>query len=172
MRGADRERLFVELYDQNRARLLRLCAGYLGSAADADDLFQDVMINVWNGLPAFRRESSASTWIYRIAVNTALMYRRAASRRAKVITTPVDALPDRAAPPEAGDNEQRLAQLHRAIAWLAPQDRICITLTLEGLSYKEIAEVTGMTVNHVGVRISRAKRALESSMKEHDGGTL
>lgn len=166
MTQAERERLFVELYEQNRSRLLRLCGGLVG-AANADDLFQDVMINVWNGLPRFRGESSPGTWIYRIAVNTALMFRRAAARRGPMVTDRAS-LSEIPAPPVRAD-DPRLAHLRAAIASLPPQDRICIVLMLEEFSYKEMADVTGMTVNHVGVRISRARRALELRMKELDG---
>ncbi len=171
--SSERERLFADLFETNRRRLLRLCAAYLGSAADADDLFQDVMINVWKGLPAFRRDADASTWIYRIAVNTALMSRRRVAREAAVIDRHRgDAVEAAVAEETSEDAEARVARLHRAIASLSPQDRICISLVLEGLSYKDIAAITGLSVNHVGVRISRAKRALRTRMKDTDRGSI
>ena len=166
MNAAERERLFADIFETNRSRLLRLCAAYLGSAAEAEDLFQDVMVNVWNGLPAFRRDASVSTWVYRIAVNTALMSRRSRARESVVIDRRGTPASEPAAPPPRVDHEHRMAALYRAIAALPPQERICITLLLDGLSYKEIAAITGITVNYVGVRISRARHALEARMKE------
>src|SRR5438270_566395 len=76
MTHADRERQFLELFERNKASIRRLCYGYLNSTSEADDLFQEVMTNVWNSLPKFRGEAKISTWVYRIAVNTALVYRK------------------------------------------------------------------------------------------------
>src|SRR5918912_264213 len=89
MTRAERERLFQELFAENRARIQRLCYGYLGPCGETEDLFQEIMANVWNSLPSFRGESRPSTWLYRIAVNTALIYRR--KRRA---TEPLPELHD------------------------------------------------------------------------------
>lgn len=168
MTRSERERLFQELFTANRSRIQRLCSGYLGSTADVEDLFQEIMINVWNSLPSFRGESLPGTWLYRIAVNTALMYRR--KRRP---SEPLSELRD----PTRGaqqnlEAEERLAALHAAIAALPDQDRLIMTLLLEGLSYKEIAEITGLTVNHVGVKISRAKTVLEEMLTEAHHGAL
>src|SRR5499427_3491752 len=76
MKHSERERLFLELFDRHRARIQRLCFGYLNSAAESEDLFQEIMTNVWNSLPGFRGDSQPGTWLYRVAVNTALMHRR------------------------------------------------------------------------------------------------
>jgi RNA polymerase sigma-70 factor, ECF subfamily len=168
MTRAERERLFQELLAENRARIQRLCYGYLGPGGDVDDLFQEVMINVWNSLPSFRGESQASTWLYRVAVNTALMHRR--KRRA------TEQLPELCDPARGAqqslEDQERLAALRSAIATLPDQDRLIITLLLEGLSYKEIAEITGLTVNHVGVKISRIKQTLEEMLTEAHHGPV
>jgi len=76
MNHAERERLFLDLFQENKSRIHRLCFAYLNSPADIDDLFQDIMTNLWNALPSFRGDSHPNTWLYRIAVNTALLYRR------------------------------------------------------------------------------------------------
>ena len=145
MNHAERERLFVELFEGNRASLRRLCYGYLSSASEVDDLFQEIMTNVWNSLPSFRAEAKISTWLYRIAVNTALIHRR--KRR-------------------PSERRERLDALHRAIARLGDQDRLIVSLLLEGLSYREIADITGITVNYVGVKLSRIKQTLEQMTTE------
>jgi RNA polymerase sigma-70 factor (ECF subfamily) len=166
MTYAERERLFVALFEQSRAGLRRLCYAYLNSASDVDDLFQEIMTNVWNNLPKFRGDAKLSTWVYRIAVNTALIHRR--RRR------PSEELSDmadyrRSVQQDLEQNEQ-LEALHRAIAQLGDQDRLVVSLLLEGLSYKEIAEVTGLTVNYVGVKISRIKDTLEQLISEVSHG--
>jgi RNA polymerase sigma-70 factor (ECF subfamily) len=168
MTRAERERLFHELFAENQPRIRRLCYGFLGPCPEVDDLFQDIMVNVWNSLPGFRGESRPSTWLYRIAVNSALIYRR--KRRA---TEPLPELcdPGRGAHQNL-EEEERLQALRAAIATLPDQDRLIITLLLEGLSYKEIAEITGLTVNHVGVKISRIKQVLEDLLTEAHHGTV
>jgi RNA polymerase sigma-70 factor, ECF subfamily len=168
MTRTERERLFQELFAANRSRIQRLCYGYLGPGGDVDDLFQEVMINVWNSLPSFRGEARPSTWLYRIAVNTALIHRR--KRR------PSEPLPELRDPARGAqqslEDAERLAALRTAIASLPDQDRLIMTLLLEGMSYKEIAEITGLTVSHVGVKISRAKAILEEKLTEAHNGAL
>ena len=133
-----------------------------------EDLLQEIMTNVWNSLPRFRAESAIHTWVYRIAVNTALVYRKK-MRQGEPLAEVADA---RAGTHQNLEQEERLAALRRAIRSLAEQDRLIVTLLLEGLSYKEIAEVTGLTVNYVGVKISRIKQALEQVMTEVPDGAV
>ena len=162
MTHAERERIFLRLFSEHRERVERICYGYLGSSDDLEDLVQEIMTNVWNSLPGFRGDSQASTWLFRIAVNTALIHRR--KRRP---TEPLPDLPDLARGVHHNlEHEEKLAALRRAVAALPGQDRVVITLLLEGLSYKEIAEVTGLTVNYVGVKIARIKQSLEETMTE------
>ena len=168
MKHSERERLFLELFHQHRARVQRLCYGYLNSASESEDLFQEIMTNVWNSLPGFRGDSQPGTWLYRIAVNTALMH-----RRRQRPTEELPELADHAVGPQQNlEQQERLAALHRAIATLSDQDRLIITLLLEGLSYREIAEITGITVNYVGVKINRIKQAIEQRMTEVSHGAL
>jgi len=165
MNHAERERLFLELFHQHKPRMQRLCYGYTNSPAESEDLFQEIMTNVWNSLPSFRGDSQPGTWLYRIAVNTALMHRR--KRRPSEELTDV---PDRSVTPHQNlEQQERLAALHRAIATLSDQDRLIVTLLLEGLSYREIAEITGITVNYVGVKINRIKQAIEQTMEVSHG---
>ena len=162
MNHAERERIFVQLFERSRPSIRRLCHAYLNSAAEVDDLFQEIMTNVWNSLPSFRGEAKISTWLYRIAVNTALIHRR--KRR------PSEELGDfadqRTSAHQNLERRERLDALHSAIAQLGDQDRLIVSLLLEGLSYKEIADITGITVNYVGVKIVRIKQALEQLMTE------
>jgi len=115
-----------------------------------------------------RGEAQAATWLYRIAVNSALLYRRK-WRPSEVLPE----LPDPAVDTHQNlEDRERLAALRRAIAVLPGQDRLVITLLLEGLSYREIAEVTGLTVNYVGVKVSRIKQAIEHRMTEECHGPV
>jgi RNA polymerase sigma-70 factor, ECF subfamily len=168
MNHRERERQFLDLFATHKERLHRLCHGYLGAAEDIDDLFQEIMINVWNSLPAFRGEAAIGTWLYRIAVNTALLY-----RRKQKPTEPLEDFPDRGRGAHQHlEDEERLTALREAIARLPGQDRLIVTLLLEGLSYREIAEITGLTVNHVGVKLTRIRKSIEETVTEVNHGGI
>jgi RNA polymerase sigma-70 factor (ECF subfamily) len=168
MNHSERERMFDELFQRHKAPIQRLCFAWLNSPGEVEDLFQEIMSNVWNALPNFRGEARPGTWLYRIAVNTALLYRRK--------WRPAEPLPEVADPSASAqqnlEDRERLEALRRAIAVLPDQDRLVITLLLEGLSYREIAEVTGLTVNYVGVKLSRIKQAIEQRMTEECHGAI
>ena len=168
MTHAEREKLFLELFHGHRARIQRLCYAYLNSASESEDLFQEIMTNVWNALPKFRGDAQPGTWLYRIAVNTALMHRRKLRPTEELVD-----VPDRAIGAQQSlEQQERLAELYRAIATLGDQDRLIVTLLLEGMSYREIAEITGITVNYVGVKITRIKQAIEQKMTEVSHGAV
>ena len=76
MNHSERERMFEELFQRHKAPIQRLCFAWLNSPGEVEDLFQEIMSNVWNALPKFRGDAQAGTWLYRVAVNTALLYRR------------------------------------------------------------------------------------------------
>src|SRR5436190_17898640 len=128
MNHTKRERLFLELFHSHKPRIQRLCYGYTNSASESEDLFQEVMTNVWNSLPGYRGDSQPGTWLYRIAVNTALMH-----RRRQRPTEELSDLADHAVGPHQSlEQRERLAVLYRAIATLPDQDRLIVTLLLEG----------------------------------------
>jgi RNA polymerase sigma-70 factor (ECF subfamily) len=168
MNQAERERMFDELFQRHKAPIQRLCFAWLSGSGEVEDLFQEIMSHVWNALPNFRGEAQIGTWLYRIAVNTALLYRRK-WRPAEPLPEVVD---QSAGAHQNLEDRERLDALRRAVAVLGDQDRLIVTLLLEGLSYREIAEVTGLTVNYVGVKLSRIKQAIEQRMTEECHGAI
>lgn len=156
MTESERAALFADLYRDYQAKLLRLCRSYLSTDTNVDDLFQEVMLRVWTNLPAFRHQSQPGTWLYRIAVNTALLYRRKQQEQQQ----------SHSGPSQPVHQDHRLLILDRLMRELPPQDRVLLTLYLEGFAYKEIAEILGISVDLTGVRISRIKHALEQRWKE------
>ena len=155
-----KEALFTRILNENKDRIYRLCLGYLIDKQDVDDLFQDVMVNIWRGLDSFRGESKASTWVYRIAVNTSLIYNKKTKRKQQLIGhEEMDNIVDQAS--ENAETKMNLASLRKSISSLKKQDRLIITLLLEGMSYHEIADITGISINYVGVKINRIKKQLE-----------
>ncbi len=156
----DKEALFIRILDENKDRIYRLCMGYLIDKQDVDDLFQDVMVNIWRGLDSFRGEAKVSTWIYRIAVNTSLIYNKKSKRKQQLINQQeMDEIVDQTS--ENAETRMNVASLRKSISGLKKQDRLIITLLLEGMSYQEIADITGISLNYVGVKINRIKKQLE-----------
>lgn len=154
---------FTAIYQQQYAKIFRLCKGYFnGDEATAVDATQEVFIKVWQHLERFRNESSISTWIYRIAVNTCLLYLRKAATRKEVKT---DLLPDKA--DEAYDpiKDQRLQKMYHCIQQLDETGRLIILLVLDGVEYADIASITGITEDTLRVKIHRIKKTLTNCVQ-------
>lgn len=164
-----------ERYDrilrQEGAALRRVAAAYEPDPARREDLFQDVCLAIWQALQRFRGESSERTFVFRIAHNRGLTHR--SRRRPAAAATELEeaaVLADPGPGPEATAREgQRRERLRAAVLALPLEPRQVITLTLEGLSPREIAEVLGITENNAAVRLSRARRALRQIL-ENAGG--
>jgi RNA polymerase sigma-70 factor (ECF subfamily) len=163
------EHKFLELVKENRNKILRVCRVYAWNSADQDDLYQEILFQIWRGLPALKEKQFANTWLYRVAINTAISFvRKRASRSDRVIHfEPADltrTIESGQAPEENTDD--RMAGLYTAIYKLDPLEKAVITLFLEDLTYEQIAEATGINANNVGVMLHRAKRKLSGLMKE------
>ena len=169
MKSPTDEHKFNELVNANRGRILRVCRAYAWNSADQDDLYQEIVLQVWRGLPGLKEKQFADTWLYRVALNTAMSFvRKRASRADRVIHfEPADlerTIESRQASEEKTD--PRIADLYTAIYKLDPLEKALITLFLEDLTYEQIAEATGITANNVGVMLHRAKKKLSCLTKE------
>jgi len=162
---------FKNIYREVSAKVYRLCLGYTGNREDAEDLFQDIMILIWNNLHTFRNESSINTWIFRIAVNRALLYVKRRSRKEKLVQTLYQSNHQKIELSEEIDSkegkEEIINFLYARIAELEELDRIIISMILEGCSYKEISDVLGINISNVGVRINRIKNKLKNKFESH-----
>jgi RNA polymerase sigma-70 factor (ECF subfamily) len=162
------ESLFASWIREHRGILARVGRSYAGSASEAQDIEQEMMLQLWISLPSFRGQSKPSTWIYRVCLNTALTWRRADSRRLSRVEPRGD-LGDVASacatPAESAAGREILEKLYEAIRAVPALDRALLLLLLDGVSYREMSEVTGMTENHVGVALTRARRRLAELMK-------
>jgi RNA polymerase sigma-70 factor (ECF subfamily) len=159
---------FVALVNANRQRILRICRVYAGNAQDEEDLYQEVLFQIWRALPTLKTQAHANTWLYRVALNTAVSYVRkqnVAGRKATPVEhSEITAMLDQrqeSAPPHS-----RMELLYEAIAQLDKAEKAIITLFLEDLSYDEIGEVLGINASHAGVMLHRAKKKLSLLMKE------
>ena len=147
---------FTRLYRQYAPGIRKLCMGYTGSAAQAEDLLQESFMAVWNNMHKYRGEASWGTWIYRIAVNTCLLYLRKQKSKPKKIAD--DVLQNLAEETHNQDNELQL--LYKCISRLPETDRLIISMVLEELPYEDIASIAGITENNLRVKIHRIKNQL------------
>jgi RNA polymerase sigma-70 factor (ECF subfamily) len=160
---------FLDLVRENRPKILKICRVYAWEPADQDDLYQEILFQVWRSLPGLKEARFANTWLYRIALNTALCFvRKDKSRRDRLATgddSQLLEIPEFRPSHDPLKNEQ-LALLLRAISRLEGLEKAAITLFLEDLSYEQIASVMGITESNVGVILHRAKKKLSTLMKE------
>lgn len=157
------EERFHRLLQANGAALLRIAASYTNSPSDRDDLFQEIALAIWQALPAFRGESSERTFIFRIAHNRAITH--LAQRRRPEVEEGVVVADPNPNPEEEMAGDQQRSLLLESIRHLPIPFRQVITLTLEGMSYAEIAEVLGISESNVGVRLNRARQMLRRLME-------
>jgi RNA polymerase sigma-70 factor (ECF subfamily) len=163
------EQKFLKLVNENRDRILRVCRVYAWNTADQDDLYQEILFQVWRSLPALKESNFANTWLYRVAINTAISFvRKRASRLDRVVHFDHADLTRTIEAQQATDEktDDRMANLYNAIYKLNPIEKALVTLFLEDLTYEQIAEATGINTNNVGVMLHRAKKKLSSLMTE------
>jgi RNA polymerase sigma-70 factor (ECF subfamily) len=165
MHDSERDKTFGDWMTGHKGILFKVVHAYAFEHADRQDLFQEIIIQVWRSVDAFRGDSSVPTWIYRVALNTALAWTRKESRhrRGKEPLEGAECLLV-VAPLEGRD--PRVEWLYHQIAQLKEVDRSVALLLLDGFSYKEIAGITGLTESNVGVKINRIKSALAGKHME------
>ena len=153
--------VFEEIYKTYWEKVYRLCRGYVNDGAWAKDIAQDTFMTVWHQLSNFRNESAIATWIFRIACNNCLRQLERNSRFVK------KELPEQAEDP-AIDRDQELAFLYRCISELKEVDRLIISMELENIRQKEIADILGISESNVRVKIHRIKEKLTQKFKEYE----
>jgi len=156
---------FVKLVQEHRSLLYKVCRVYCFTEADRQDLFQEMVIQLWRSYPTFRGESKFSTWLYRIALNTAISDLRKQNRRPSTTSTDdiPPSLPDLTWP---GEEEEQLQQLYTAINKLSDVEKALVMLYLEDRSYEEMEEIMGINQNNLRVKMNRIREKLRKMTKE------
>lgn len=174
MLNVNRESLFKSWLIEHEAAVLKVARAYTLTTEDCQDLAQEILLQVWRSLPQFQGRASPTTWFYRVALNTALGWNRTEHRR-RTRQQPILAVKY----PSAGgsDSSQEIVQreaverLYAAIRQLPKTDAALVLLYLDDLSYRQMAEVLGISESNVGVKLNRAKKALGELMKEKSHGS-
>lgn len=144
----------------------KVCRLYCTDPGDRRDLFQEILLQLWRAWPRFRGEAKISTWMYRIALNTAISDLRKRKRRPELEQMPEGELKIGMNDPSLEDREKSTF-LYNAINQLSKVEKAIVMLYLESHSYEEIAEIVGITPNHVGVKLSRIKQKLKQLLSPH-----
>ncbi len=155
---------FEKLVYDNQLLIIKVCNIYCHSQHDKDDLFQEITLNIWKGLPLFKGHSNLSTWIYRISINTAIS--RCNKKKNNKISYAGE-VPERGfSIPSYGDEvDVKVKALYEGIDKLKAIEKAIVLLYLEEKSYDEIAEIIGISANNVSVKLVRLKRKLEQIVK-------
>jgi len=152
------ESYFLQLISTHQQIIHKVCKLYRDTSSDREDLFQEIVFQLWRSIDNFRGQSAIGTFIYRIALNTAMATFR---RERKKIINYVDQVPEMSSDDEDLSTAERKGLLMAAIKMLEEADRAIIALVLDEYSYREIGEILGITENNVGVRVSRIKNKIK-----------
>jgi RNA polymerase sigma-70 factor, ECF subfamily len=164
----EQETVFRRWLEAHLGLILKVVRGCATVPQDQDDLFQDVCLQVWQSIPAFRGEARETTWIYRVAFNTALAWRRGERRRREGHETflKFDVSPQtQSSHAEALPEQAIVEQLYAAIRQLPKVDASLALMHLDGLSYSEMAGVLGISENYIGVKLNRIRKQLAEQLK-------
>lgn len=153
-----REKEFTTQIEQNRGIIFKVIRLYVNHAEDERDLYQEIIFQAWKSYERFEGRSKFSTWLYRISLNTVLTFRR----RPDVVESREDLTGLHIAAPGVSDEAEAL---YTAIRKLNEIDRMIITLHLDGYDNEEIAEIAGLTKNHLAVKLHRIKENLIKTLK-------
>lgn len=168
-----RETLFRQWLDAHTGLMYKVSRMFAGNREDQDDLLQEIFYQVWVSIPSFRGQSQASTWIYKVALNTALCWRRkerGQSRWDRLLGRTSPAADAHAAGVDA-EQQELLQFVYKAVCALPKADCALALLYLNGLKYSEIAEILGMSESNVGVRLNRLRQHLAQTLGDDDHGS-
>jgi len=158
------EKEFVKIITENQGIIHKVCSVYCDTEEDRRDLFQEILTQLWKSFPTFREESKFSTWMYRVALNTAITSFKKNKRQPDQNGLTIENI-QLAQEEYDPTTDEQMRMLHQAIAKLSGIEKSIILLFLENKSYEEIAEITGITQNYVRVKMNRIKHKLKKYME-------
>ena len=168
MNSTEQNARFVEWARTYEAILWKIARSY-APAGEHEALHQDLLIALWHAAPLYRDEAKPSTFIYRVALNSALNWSRSRTRYGqRHVTLDEKSAQAPARESGAGERERQVEQLYAALAALSEADRSIALLYLDELSYREIADVLGITESNVGVRLNRVKKRLMEHLQKEN----
>jgi RNA polymerase sigma-70 factor, ECF subfamily len=163
MNKNDKE-LIIELIYKNKDLIYKICTMYSNNPEDIDDLFQEICIQLWKSYPNFRQNSKISTWMYRVALNTAISWVRKENKHYGNTTASenVKFIGDEFPFYIEEEKQEQIQSLYKAINSLSKLDRTIVLLYLEEVPNNEIAEILGMTEVNIRVKMNRIRKQLKT----------
>jgi RNA polymerase sigma-70 factor (ECF subfamily) len=152
------EQHFIQQLQAHQAIVHKVCNMYVHDITEREDLFQEISGQAWKAFASFRGDAKFSTWLYRVAINTAVAHYRKQKRTITTITA--DSFPTIAQSDDTLEKQQAIA-MYKAIAALPPVDKALVMLYLDDFSYADIGETLGITANNVAVKMNRLKQKLK-----------
>ena len=150
------ETAFEQVIKQHKSTIYTVCLMFSKDSDEVNDLFQEVLINLWKGFEGFEGRSDIGTWIWRVSFNTCISSERKKKKLGTVpLTMEINLFEDK------DEDTRQVQMLYKRIHQLKPFDRAIVLLWLEGMSYEEIAAIVGITVKNVSVRLYRIKEELK-----------
>ena len=156
---------FIQLITQHRKIIYKVCNLYTHSEQDNKDLFQEIMLAAWKGYRNFKGDAKFSTWLYRVALNTAITLFRRGQRQPATSHYEEVYAPD--LPDTTASEEEQLTAMHKAIAALSAIDKALVMLYLDDYPYQDIGDIMGISANNVAVKMNRIKIKLKESSKKY-----
>lgn len=156
------EQEFANIVREHKSTIYTVCYMFSKNQDEVDDLFQEVLLNLWRGIEHFKGESKLATWIYRISLNTCISTDR---KKKKHATETLSQQADIYAATDEAETRQ-IQMLHKRVHRLRPFDRAIVLLWLEGLPYDEIGAITGISAKNVSVRLVRIREELKQMTDE------
>lgn len=164
MDDSERNQIFDSWLDDHTGLLFKIVRTFAASSHDQDDLFQQIALQLWKSIPTYTGQVAVTTWMYRVAFFTATGWTRKEKHRRRIgLLGDADRVLVQVSKPAKDD---RLDALFTQITSMSEVDRALALMVLDGLNYREMAEVLGITENNVGVRISRIKKRLICSLSK------
>ncbi|MDM1556801.1 MULTISPECIES: RNA polymerase sigma factor [Chryseobacterium] len=157
------EKTFIEFFKPNQKLIHKICRIYTDNIEDHEDLFQEITIQLWKSFPTFKGDSKFSTWMYRVALNTAItLFRKPQKSKSQAVNIDVSSLKMEYEVYE--DDEHKLQKMYKAIYALSDVEKALIMMYLEDKPYKEIGEILGITEGNARVKMNRAKNNLKTKI--------
>ena len=148
---------FAQTVKEHKSTIYTVCYMFSQDADEVNDLFQEVLVNLWKGFDSFEHRSDIKTWIYRVALNTCISLDRKKRRTATVkVTMDINLFKDN------DEDTRQVDMLHKRISKLQPFDRAIVLLWLENLPYEEIGQIVGISTKNVSVRLFRIREQLKN----------
>jgi len=157
----EQETIFLNALEQNQEKLFRICSIYSKDSEDAKDLFQEVLVHVWRSMSAFKGNSAIGTWMYRVALNVCLRFKsKHTKNQNRFIRLDSITVANFSTIENSEEENKKLHSLRKCVKELNEGDKAIVALYLEGIAYKEISNILGLSENHVAVKIKRIKLKL------------